>query len=76
MLFNLNATVAEPVTLGVTGKAHSAGVTVTTYSKAIYDQTNAATPVWAAPPTATLGAQSLPVALTLAPWSINVVIVQ
>ncbi len=76
VLFNLNATVAQPVTIAVAGKANSSGVTVTTYSKALYDQTNAATPVWAAPTTATLGAQSLPVALTLAPWSINVVIVQ
>ena len=49
---------------------------VITYDKALYDQTDAATPVWAAPATTNLGAQSLPLSLTLTPWSMNVVIIK
>jgi hypothetical protein len=51
-------------------------VKVITYNKAIYDQTNSATPVWAAPTTTDMGSQSLPLALTLSPWSMNVVLIQ
>jgi len=47
---------------------------VTTYSKAIYDQSK--TNVWAAPTTATVSAQSLPLTLTLDPWSMNVVVLK
>jgi hypothetical protein len=47
-----------------------------TYDKALYDKSNAATPVWADPVTTDMGAQSLPLTLTLTPWSINVVIVK
>ncbi len=52
----------------------ASSVTVDTYSKAIYDQSK--NNVWAGPTHAELGAQNLPLALTLDPWSMNVVIVK
>jgi len=76
VLFNLNQNLSQPVTVALSGKSSATSVTVTTYSKAIYDETNAATPVWAAPTTTSLGAQGLPLTLTLDPWSMNVVVVQ
>ena len=50
-----------------------------TYDKAIYDQSNPANAggaVWADPTTTDLGAQALPLTLTLTPWSMNVVIIK
>ena len=76
VLFNLNERAAEPVAVTLSQQTSSSAVTVETYSKAIYDETNAPTPVWADPTTSTLGAQSLPLTLTLDPWSMNVVIIQ
>jgi hypothetical protein len=76
VLFNLNETTSEPVTVTLSNQNASAGVTVITYDKAIYDQTNSATPVWAPPTTNNMGAQSLPLTLTLTPWSMNVVIIK
>lgn len=84
LLFNDNETLAQPVTIA-TGKSTSPGVMVTTYDKAIYDLSGSPTgtppdPVgtstWAAPTTTTMGTQSLPLTLTLTPWSMNVVIIQ
>jgi hypothetical protein len=74
VLFNLNETASEPVVVSLSKETASAGVTVETYSKAIYDQSK--NNVWAAPTTVKLGAQSLPLTLTLAPWSMNVVIIE
>ena len=85
VLFNLNETTSEPVTVTLSGKTSSSGVTVETYDKAIYDLSGsptgtppdpAGTSTWAGPTTTTLGAQSLPLTLTLAPWSMNVVIIE
>lgn len=76
VLFNLNQTTSEPVTLTLSNQSASTDVTVMTYDKALYDQTNSATPVWAAPTTSDLGAQSLPLTLTLTPWSMNVVTIK
>lgn len=76
VLFNLNQTANASVTVNLSSQSSSTGVTVITYDKALYDQTNAATPVWAAPTTTNLGAQSLPLTLTLTPWSMNVVIIK
>ena len=76
VLFNLNENAAEPVTVTLSQQSSSTAVSVETYSKAIYDQTNAPTPIWADPTTSTLGAQSLPLTLTLDPWSMNVVIIK
>jgi hypothetical protein len=75
-LFNLNQTMSEPVTVALSNQSASTGVTVMTYDKALYDQTNSATPVWAAPTTTDMGAQSLPLTLTLSPWSMNVVTIK
>ncbi len=58
---------------GLSGQSTASTVAVQTYSKAIYDQSQSN--VWAAPTTASFGAQSLPLTLTLAPWSMNVVII-
>ncbi|MGB6744876.1 MAG: hypothetical protein WBE38_14615, partial [Terracidiphilus sp.] len=74
VVFNLNETVSEPVTITLSGETATAGGTVETYSKAIYDQSQ--NNVWAAPTTVTLGAQNLPLTLTLDPWSMNVVILK
>jgi predicted heme/steroid binding protein len=74
VLFNVSETVSEPVTVSLSAQSTSADVSVETYSKAIYDQSQ--TNVWADPTTADMGAQNLPLTLTLAPWSMNVVIIK
>jgi hypothetical protein len=74
LLFNDNETANEAVLVQLTGATTASSVTVTTYDKAIYDQSK--TNVWAAPTTTSLGAKTLPLSLTLAPWSMNVVIVK
>jgi hypothetical protein len=93
MLFNLNETTPETVSVSLSGSSLTASsdVTVTTYDKAIYDQTDptCATdpgcsynsqltyPAWAPPTTTDLGPQSsLPLSIALPPWSMNVVIVK
>jgi len=85
LLFNDNENLAQPVTVTVSGKSSSSGVTVTAYDKAIYDQSGSptgtppdvvGTSTWAQPSTTSMGAQALPVTLTLTPWSMNVVIIQ
>jgi hypothetical protein len=75
VLFNRNETTSQTVQVTVTGVTSAAGVTETTYNKALYDETDATTPVWAAPTTTSLGTVSLPMTLTLTPWSMNVVII-
>ena len=74
VLFNLSQTVSEPVTVSLSAQATSTNVSVETYSKALYDQSQ--NNVWAAPTSSDLGAQNLPLALTLDPWSMNVVIIK
>jgi hypothetical protein len=85
LLFNDNETTAQGVTITLSGKSTSSSVNVTTYDKAIYDQSGSptgtppdpnGTSTWAAPTQTNLGAQSLPLTLTLTPWSMNVVIIQ
>lgn len=77
VLFNLDENANAPVTVTLSGLSSSAGVTVETYDKAIYDMSNPATTnTWAPPVTTSLGAQSLPLTLSLAPWSMNVVMIQ
>ncbi len=71
VVFNLNETSSETVTLQLTGHSSSSAVSVLTYDKSLYDQSE--TNVWAGPTTTNLGAQSLPLTVTLAPWSMNVV---
>jgi hypothetical protein len=74
VLFNLNETASQQVVVTLTGKANSSGVTVTTYDKALYDQSQNGT--WTDPTTTNMGAQTLPLTLTLTPWSMNVVILK
>lgn len=74
VLFNLNETASEAVQIALSGQSASSDVSVATYSKAIYDQSK--NNVWAAPASTDMGAQSLPLTLTLTPWSMNVVIVK
>jgi hypothetical protein len=76
VVFNLNETTSEPVQITLSKENSSSGVTVITYDKSIYDQTNATPPVWAPPTTTKMGAQSLPLTLTLTPWSMNVILIQ
>jgi hypothetical protein len=77
VLFNRNETTSELVTITLSVQDTATSVTVETYDKAIYDQSNPATTnTWAPPISTSLGAQSLPLSLTLTPWSMNVVIIQ
>jgi hypothetical protein len=73
-VFNRNQTTPEPVTITLSGSNSTKGITVITYSKAIYDQSQ--NNVWAPPATTNIGAQSLPLTLTLDPWSMNAVLLQ
>ncbi len=75
-LFNLNKDQSQPVTITLSKQSASNDVTVTTYDKSIYDQSNPANAggaKWTGLTTSDLGAKSLPLTLTLTPWSMNVV---
>jgi hypothetical protein len=74
VLFNVSQSTSAQVTVSLSAQNTSSDVSVETYSKAIYDQSQ--TNVWADPTTTDMGAQNLPLTLTLAPWSMNVVIVK
>jgi hypothetical protein len=76
VLFNLNETTSETVSVSFSTEASSPGVTEYTYDKAIYDLTNTPTLEWNGPTTTALGSQTLPLTVTLAPWSMNVFIIQ
>jgi len=75
VLFDVNETTSETVSITVNGETTSPAVTVITYSKSIYDATQNDGP-WNAPTTTNMGSQALPLSLTLAPWSMNVVLIQ
>ncbi len=74
VLFDVNETARESVSITVNGETTSPGVTVITYSKAIYNATQ--NNDWNPPTTTNLGSRSLPLSLTLEPWSMNVVIIE
>jgi hypothetical protein len=85
LLFNDNETASQAVMVTLSGKSSSSSVNVTTYDKALYDLSGsptgtpsdpAGTSTWAAPINTSMGAQALPLTLTLTPWSMNVVIIQ
>jgi hypothetical protein len=76
VLFNLNETTYEPVTVTLSTETSSSDVSITTYNKLLYDQTDANPAVWAAPTVTDMNAQTLPLTLTLTPWSMNVVIIK
>lgn len=91
-VFNLSQTQNLPVTIKMSQQNASNDVTVITYDKKIYDYTNTACKTapgctydpthdytnaqWAAPATKDMGAQTLPLKLTLTPWSMNVVTIK
>ncbi|UWZ81650.1 hypothetical protein [Occallatibacter riparius] len=74
VLFNLNGTASEDVKITLSAQSSSSDVQVITYSKAIYDTSKNGK--WDPPVTKDMGPQSLPVKLTLDPWSMNVVIIK
>jgi hypothetical protein len=76
VLFNRNEAAGELVEITISGKTAATSVTEITYDKALYDQTDATIPVWAAPTTSTITSPTLPLTLKLAPWSMNVVIIK
>jgi hypothetical protein len=76
VLFNLNETTSETISVAFSTETSSPGVTEYTYDKAIYDLTNTPTFEWNGPTTTALGSQTLPMTVTLAPWSMNVFIIQ
>lgn len=71
MLFNLDQNNPLQVTIAPTGAPNSSKVTVSYYDRATYDQSQ--NNVWAGITTNVLGAQRLPLTLTLTPWSMTVV---
>ena len=84
VLFNRNETASEPVVVTLSGQTTATSATVETYDKAIYDLSGSPTgtipdPVgtdtWAGPTTTTINSPTLPLSLTLPPWSMNVVII-
>lgn len=92
ILFNLNETVSAPVTIALTGKSSSPGMTWYAYDKKMYDYTDTSCATdpgctvdpnhdysnvdWASPATNALGVQALPLTVNLTPWSMNVFIIQ
>jgi hypothetical protein len=74
VVFNLNQTTSEPVTISLSNQTASTDITIETYSKAIYDQSQ--NNVWAPPTNPDLGSTTFPLQLTLDPWSMNVLIVK
>lgn len=74
VLFNVNPSQAQQVQLTLSAQSSSSDVQVITYSKAIYDDSKNGK--WDPPTTTDMGAQTLPLTLTLDPWSMNVVIIK
>jgi len=75
MLFNLDPTNSVNVPIGpLTANSTVYSGTVTTYSKAIYDMSQSF--VWSGRTTSSLGNLTLPIMVTIPPWSMNVVTLQ
>jgi hypothetical protein len=74
VLFNLNQTQNKTITVALSVQNTPSAVTIQTYDKEIYDQSQ--NNVWAEPTIRNLGTQDMPLALTLTPWSMNVVTIQ
>jgi hypothetical protein len=75
MLFNLDQNNAITITAGIANApAKSYSASMTTYDRAIYDQSQ--TGIWAPPVTQTIGTVTLPLTVTLQPWSMNVITVR
>ena len=71
MLFNLDQSNSLQVNIVAADVASSSGVTVSYYDRATYDQSQ--NNIWAGVTTTSLGPKSLPLSLTLTPWSMTVV---
>lgn len=74
VLFNVSQSASAQVAVSLSSQDTSSDVSVETYSKAIYDRSQ--NNVWADPTSSDMGAQNLPLTLSLAPWSMNVVIIK
>lgn len=74
VLFNVSQSASAQVAVSLSSQNTSSDVSVETYSKAIYDQSQ--NNVWADPTSTDMGPQNLPLTLSLAPWSMNVVIIK
>ncbi len=74
VLFNVSQSASAQVAVSLSSQNTSSDVSVETYSKAIYDRSQ--NNVWADPTSSDMGAQNLPLTLSLAPWSMNVVIIK
>jgi Glycosyl hydrolase family 79, N-terminal domain len=75
LLFNLDESNAVTLTVGVANATKASySANMTTYDKALYDQSQSN--VWAAPTTTQLGTVTLPLTVTLQPWSMNVIVLQ
>jgi hypothetical protein len=74
VLFNVSQSASAQVAVSLSSQNTSSDVSVETYSKAIYDQSQ--NNVWADPTSTDMGAQNLPLTFSLAPWSMNVVIIK
>jgi hypothetical protein len=84
VLFNRSETTSEPVVIALSGQTTATTVTVITYDKAIYDLSGSptgtppdphGTSTWAGPNTTNVSSPTLPLTLTLTPWSMNVVLI-
>jgi hypothetical protein len=70
LLFNLNKEASIATTVGVTnGSGTTFAATTSTYGRAQYDQSEYG--VWAGPEVDQLGLQTLPMQITLPPWSVT-----
>jgi hypothetical protein len=74
VVFNLHETIAMPLTVELSGQSYSSSVILKSYSKALYDQSK--DNVWADPVTTDMGTRTMPITLTLAPWSMNVLLIK
>ena len=83
-LVNRNESASQQVAITLSGQTTATSATVETYDKAIYDLSGspsgtfpdpAGTSTWAPPTTTTISSPTLPLSVTLPPWSMNVVII-
>ena len=71
MLFNLNQTTTEDVTVTIDNKTSGSGGSITTYDKDMYDQSQ--NNVWVGPTTVSLGSWNGSFTISMPPWSMAVV---
>jgi hypothetical protein len=74
LVFNLSEYSAESVPISISSLASGSSMTVTTYDKALYDESKSN--VWAGPVTTTSGAWHGPVTVSLPPWSVSTIVLK